>query len=50
MYQFDYVSISTDKNTGENIKIIKAYLDDMADKLNMLSQQLDDLSEKKGVK
>ena len=48
MYQFEYVPISSEKSTQENIRIIKSYLDDMADKLNMLSQQIED--DKKGVK
>ena len=48
MYQFEYVPISSEKSTPENIRIIKSYLDDMADKLNMLSQQIED--DKKGVK
>ncbi len=48
MYQFEYVPISNEKSAQENIRIIKSYLDDMADKLNMLSQQIED--DKKGVK
>ena len=48
MYQFEYISISSEKSPQENIRIIKSYLDDMADKLNMLSQQIEELE--KGVK
>ena len=48
MYKFDYVRISDEKDVKQNIKEIKAYLDDMADKLNMLSQQIDDKEDKGG--
>ena len=43
MYQFDYISISDEKDVQANIKLIKSYLDDMADKLNMLAQLIDEI-------
>lgn len=46
MYQFEEVRISSEKDPNENIKIIKSYLDDLADKLNMLSQMVDEINER----
>jgi len=48
MDRFDYIAISNDKTPQENIRIIKSYLDELADSLNMLAQQIED--DKKGVK
>lgn len=51
MYQFDYINITDEKDTKQNIKLIKSYLDDMTDKLNMLSQRIEEIDEKqRGVK
>lgn len=49
MYQFDYINISPDKDPKENIKLIKSFLDDMVDKLNMWDQQMEKTNDK-GVK
>lgn len=46
MFQFEEVRISSEKDVSENIKIIKSYLDDLADKLNMLSQMVDEINER----
>jgi hypothetical protein len=45
---FDYLQTSTDKSPEENIRIIKSYMDNLADQLNMLAQQLE--NDKEGDK
>lgn len=43
---FDYSQISTDKTAEENIKIIKSYLDDLVDRLNMQAADIEALQNK----
>ena len=45
---FDYIEISNDKTPQENLRIIKSYLDNLVDQLNMLSQQIEDNKEGEG--
>ncbi len=42
---FDYLQTSNDKRPEENIRIIKSYMDNLADQLNMLAQQIEDNKE-----
>lgn len=43
---FDYSQISTDKTPEENIKIIKSFLDDLVDRLNMQAADIEALKNK----
>lgn len=45
---FDYIEISNDKTPQENLRIIKSYMDNLVDQLNMLSQQIEDKKEGEG--
>ncbi|MBO6127567.1 MAG: hypothetical protein J6P79_01565 [Pseudobutyrivibrio sp.] len=45
---FDYIEISNDKTPQENLRIIKSYMDNLVDQLNMLSQQIEDNKEGEG--
>ena len=42
---FDYVNISPEKSEQENIKAIKAFLDDLVDRLNLQSQEIEKIKE-----
>lgn len=42
---FDGPAISLQRTNEENIQILKGYLNDMADKLNYLQNQVEDLAE-----
>lgn len=45
---FDYVNISPDKSDQENIKVVKAFLDDLVDRLNLQSQEIEKIKESEG--
>lgn len=46
MIIFEDVNISPDKSPEENVRIIKSWAGDLVDKLNMLSEQIDDTKNK----
>ncbi len=46
MIHIDYVQISESKKPEENIKTIKAYLDEQADMMNLYFSQLEDIQRK----
>jgi DNA-binding NtrC family response regulator len=45
---FESPNINTDKSPEESIKQLKAYLEDLTDRLNMFSLEVDKLKEREG--
>ena len=43
---FDYTMASPDKDEKENIRLLIVTVNDMSDKLNMMSDTIDELKEK----